>query len=147
MEIKWFLAGFWENLFRYVYLKSNEIDIHWNPSALNSSKFNPQNPLLPNNDFIWLHPISHRNIDHPIFIHFHQVSMVSPILWLNKNNNISPMVFTMAGLPTISPPTPRFHVSNEKKGPWLFRVFKGLISGIILPSYIGVIINHYKDLY
>ena len=30
-----------------------------------------------------------------------------------------------------------------KKGPWLFR----WISGIILPSYMGIIISHYKDPY
>ena len=36
-------------------------------------------------------------------------------------------------------------MSNEKKGlPWLFRVFFG---DEILPSYMGIIINHSKDSY
>ncbi len=34
-------------------------------------------------------------------------------------------------------------LSNEKKGPWLFRVCKGLYYPVIY--YIGIIINHYKD--
>ena len=33
------------------------------------------------------------------------------------------------------------HMSNEKKS-WLFRGFRGFD---ILPSYVGIIMNHYKD--
>ena len=37
------------------------------------------------------------------------------------------------------------HMSNNKKRlPWLFRGFFG---GEILPSYVGIIINQYKDPY
>ena len=35
-------------------------------------------------------------------------------------------------------------LSNSKKGPWLFR---GFVGDEILPSYVGIIINHYKDPY
>ena len=31
------------------------------------------------------------------------------------------------------------HLNNEKKGPWLFRVYVGDEK---LPTYIGIIINH-----
>ncbi len=34
------------------------------------------------------------------------------------------------------------HVSNEKKSTWLFR---GFVEDEILPSYVGIILNHYKD--
>ena len=34
--------------------------------------------------------------------------------------------------------------TNEEKGPWLVGLYRGLY---ILPSYIGIIINHYKDPY
>ena len=44
------------------------------------------------------------------------------------------------------PPSPvrETQVNNEKKGPWLFR---GFVGDEILPSYIGILINHYKDPY
>ena len=35
-----------------------------------------------------------------------------------------------------------FHLSNGKKGPWWFRAS---IGDEILPNYMGIIINHYKD--
>ena len=41
------------------------------------------------------------------------------------------------------PSAPEFHMSHEKRAPgWL-----GYIGDEILPSYIGTIINHYKDPY
>ena len=39
----------------------------------------------------------------------------------------------------------RFPYEPRKKGPWLGWVWLGYIGDEILPSYIGIIINHYKD--
>jgi len=33
-------------------------------------------------------------------------------------------------------------LSNEKEGPWLF---KGFVGDENIPSYVGIIRNHYKD--
>ena len=38
----------------------------------------------------------------------------------------------------------KFRLSNEKK-PWLFRLYRGLY--YLVPSYIGILISHYKDSY
>ena len=49
-------------------------------------------------------------------------------------------ISTCAHTMQISREDTRKHLSNEKKN-WLFTAYRG----IILPNYIGIIINHYKD--
>ena len=58
-------------------------------------------------------------------------------LQLNKNPGLWWRYFFEDDSGTFQP------VEQWKKGPWLVRLFWG----IILPNYIGIIINHYKDPY
>ena len=51
------------------------------------------------------------------------------------------VVGMVLALPHFSNVVATTKTNEPPKKPWLFRVYRG----IILPSYIGIIINHYKD--